>query len=92
LSEGFDEGMIGGHFRRRLMAESAVKRLAKLRGERDALNAREAELKREAAGEIGAALIQAGADALDPAKLVKIVRQIVQVGEDEALKRLGVKA
>ena len=74
------------------MAESAVKRLAKLRGERDALNAREAELKREAAGEIGAALIQAGSDALDPAKLVKIVRQIVQVGEDEALKRLGAKA
>lgn len=74
------------------MAESAVKRLAKLRGERDALNAREAELKREAAGEIGAALIQAGADVLDPAKLVKIVRQIVQVGEDEALKRLGAKA
>ncbi|WP_256926803.1 DUF6437 family protein [Sphingomonas sp. TZW2008] len=84
--------MIDEDFGRRSMAESAVKRLAKLRGERDALNAREAELKREAAGEIGAALIQAGADALDPAKLVKIVRQIVQVGEDEALKRLGAKA
>ncbi|MDO6414357.1 DUF6437 family protein [Sphingomonas sp. BIUV-7] len=70
------------------MADSAVKKLARLRGEREVLDAREAELRREAAGEIGAALLQVGADAIEPAKLAKIVRQVVKLGEDEALKRL----
>ena len=68
--------------------ESALKKLSKLREDRAALNAREAELAREAAAELGTYMMEAGADGIDPAKLTRIVKAVLKVGDDEALKRL----
>ncbi len=65
-----------------------LKGLAKLREERAALDAREAKLKQEAAAELGEVMVAAGAHMIDPKMLSRIVTRVVDLGEDEALKRL----
>lgn len=69
-------------------SQGALAALAKVKKDRQALADREAELRVQAAGEIGAVVLEAGAEDMDPAKLGKLVKLAVQLGEDEALKRL----
>ncbi len=66
----------------------ALKGLAKLQEERLALDAKEAKLKQEVAAELGEVMVAAGAHMIDPKTLSKIVAKVVDLGEDEALKRL----
>ena len=67
---------------------SALDALKKLRGEQEKLDAREAELKAEAASELGRILVEVGAEVLDPAKLRMLVKRALELGIDPALERL----
>ena len=69
--------------------ESALKKLARVRKERVSVEAREMEIRREAAVELGEDILDAGAESIEPAKLVRIVKLVASLGEEEALKRLG---
>ena len=62
--------------------------LMKLRNERQELDAREAKLRDDAAGELGKLLVECGAEALDPAQLRALIRQSMTLGIEVSLQRL----
>lgn len=66
----------------------ALGALKKLRDEQDKLAAREAELKAEAASELGKVMLDCGAETLEPAQLRRLMASIHQLGIEESLKRL----
>lgn len=67
----------------------ALAQLQRLQAERAALDEREAKLRRDAAEEIGAMLLAAGADAIDPDGLKQVVQAVKKLGVPAALARLG---
>lgn len=71
---------------------SALSGLAKLAQERREMDARETQLRAQAAVEIGTQLLAAGAESIDLKQLEKIVRRTSELGPDEALRRLMAKA
>ncbi|WP_299309654.1 DUF6437 family protein [uncultured Croceicoccus sp.] len=63
--------------------------LTRLREQRAELDAREAELRDKAAQELGAMLLECGAETLEAGKLKRLVKQASAMGLDAALERLG---
>ncbi|GGD84419.1 DUF6437 family protein [Croceicoccus mobilis] len=63
--------------------------LTRLREQRAELDARETELRENAAQELGAMLLECGAETLEAGKLKRLVRQASAMGLDAALERLG---
>ena len=70
---------------------SARNALKKLREQRDELDAQEARLRDEAAGELGKVLVECGAETIEPAQLKRVVQASMTLGIDETLKRLAAK-
>ena len=72
------------------MARSRNARTAlnRLREQRAELDAREAQLREEAAQELGRMLLDCGAETLEAAKLKRLVKQASAIGIDAALERL----
>ena len=68
---------------------SALGALKRLRGEQERLAAREAELKAEAAGELGRMLVETGVEMLDPGKFRELVKRTIDLGIDPALASLA---
>lgn len=56
---------------------------------REEAEAREAQLRRAAAEEMGLSLLKADAGVADPATLMKIISAVVQLGSEAALARLN---
>jgi hypothetical protein len=71
---------------------SALTGLAKLAEERRDMEAREMQLRAEAAVEIGTALLGVGAEKIDLKLLEKVVKKVGELGATEAMKRLDAKA
>jgi hypothetical protein len=71
---------------------SALTGLAKLAEERRDMDAREVQLRQEAAVEIGTALLGVGAEKIDLKLLEKVVKKVGELGASEAMKRLDAKA
>ena len=67
---------------------SARNALKKLREQRDELDAQEARLRDEAAGELGKVLVECGAETIEPAQLKQVVQASMKLGIDEVLRRL----
>ena len=63
--------------------------LKKLREQREELDAQEARLREEAAGELGKVLVECGAETIEPAQLKQLVRATLALGIEDALKRLS---
>ena len=59
-----------------------------LREQRAALDARETQLREEAAQELGRMLLDCGAETLEAAKLKRLVKHASAMGIDAALERL----
>lgn len=68
---------------------SARNALKKLREQREELDAQEARLRDEAAGELGKVLLECGAETIEPAQLKQLIRASLTIGIDDALKRLS---
>jgi hypothetical protein len=68
---------------------SARNALKKLREQRDELDAQEARLRDEAAGELGKVLVECGAETIEPAELKQLIRASLAIGIEDALKRLS---
>lgn len=68
---------------------SARNALKKLREQREELDAQEASLREEAAGELGKVLLECGAETIEPAQLKQLIRASLTIGIDDALKRLS---
>ena len=71
---------------------TALSGLTRLAEERRQLDAREEELRAQAAVEIGAAMLAAGAEKIELKLLERIVRKVGEICEAEALKRLDARA
>jgi hypothetical protein len=67
-------------------ARSALNRLREQRAE---LDAREAQLREQAAQELGRMLLECGAETMEAAKLKRLVNKALDMGIDAALERLG---
>lgn len=67
----------------------ALGALKKLRDEQDKLAAREAELKADAANELGKVMLDCGAEAIEPAQLRRLMSSVRQLGIEESFKRLA---
>lgn len=67
----------------------ALDALRKLRMQRQELDARETELRKKAAGELGAMLLECGAESLDPGELKALLRAAITLGTGTALQRLA---
>ena len=81
-----------GQRKDRLMARSkpsARNALKKLREQREELDAQEARLREEAAGELGKVLLECGAETIESAQLKQLIRASLTIGIDDALKRLS---
>ena len=65
-----------------------VKALARLRAEREGFEKRERELRREAAVELGEAVLKAADLALEPAQVAQLVSAVVKHGFDAAMALL----
>jgi len=75
-----------------MMARSkpgALDALRKLREQREQLDAREATLREQAAGELGKLLLECGAETLEQAKLRSLLQRTTTLGIDAALERLA---
>lgn len=62
--------------------------LQRLREQRDALDAKERELREAAANELGQVLVDCGAETLEPTRFRQLMRQAMALGIDETLRRL----
>lgn len=81
-----------GQRKDKLMARSkpsARNALKKLREQREELDAQEARLREEAAGELGKVLLECGAETIEPVQLKQLIRASLTIGIDDALKRLS---
>jgi hypothetical protein len=67
----------------------ALDALRKVREQREALDAREAELRAQAAGELGKLLVECGAEMLEPSKLKMLLQRTTALGIDTSLERLA---
>ena len=67
----------------------ALEALRKLQEQRSQLDAREHELKRQAAAELGAVLLDCGAEQVPLADLKLLLRAAVKLGPRAAIERLG---
>jgi len=67
----------------------ALGALKKLRDEKDKLAAREAELKAQAANELGQVMLDCGAEAIDPAQLRRLMMSVQALGLEETMKRMA---
>ena len=63
--------------------------LRKIQEQRSQLDAREAELKRQAAAELGEILLDCGAEQVPAAELKALLRAAVKLGPRAAIERLG---
>lgn len=63
--------------------------LQRLRDQRDALDAKERELREAAANELGQVIVECGAETLEPARFRQLIRQAMTLGIDETLRRLA---
>lgn len=63
--------------------------LQKLREQRQALDAKERELREAAATELGQVIVECGAETLEPAQFRQLIRQAMALGIDESLRRLA---
>lgn len=67
---------------------TSVKALARLRAERDAFDKRELEARRDAAIELGDAVLKAADLALDPAQVATVMTAVVKHGFEGAMALL----
>jgi len=67
----------------------ALGALKKLRDEQDKLAAREAELKAQAAIELGQVMLDCGAEAIEPAQLRRLMMSVQALGLEETMKRMA---
>lgn len=63
--------------------------LTRLREQRAELDAREADLREKAVQELGAMLLECGAETLEAGKLKRLVKQASTMGLDAPLERLS---
>lgn len=68
---------------------SAVDALIRLQAQRSELDARETELRTDAANELGKVLLECGAETIEPAKLRLLLKQTIVLGIDAALAKVG---
>ena len=68
---------------------TAREALMKLQEQRTQLDAREAQLREEAASELGKVLIECGAEKIDPAQLRQLLRHAMTLSIDKALGKLS---
>ena len=67
----------------------ALEALRKLQNQRRELDAREAQLKHKAAGELGEMLLQCGAESFEPSELKALLKVVAKLGPKAALERLS---
>lgn len=68
---------------------SAVDALIRLQAQRSELDARETQLRTDAANELGKVLLECGAETIEPAKLRLLLKQTIVLGIDAALAKVG---
>jgi predicted component of type VI protein secretion system len=68
---------------------SARDALSKLKEQRLKLDEEETKLRTQVAQDLGRLLLDCGAETLDPTHLKQLVRHTLNLGADEALKRLS---
>lgn len=68
---------------------SARDALSKLKEQRLKLDEEETKLRTQVAQDLGRLLLDCGAETLDPTHLKQIVRRALDLGAEEALKRLS---
>jgi hypothetical protein len=68
---------------------SALGALKKLREQRDELDAQEAQLRVDAAAELGNVLLECGGEVIEPAQLRLLIRAALATGIEQSLKRLS---
>ena len=67
----------------------ALDALKKLKAQRSELDLREAELRHQAAVELGHIVLECGAELMDSGQLKSLLKAIVNLGPDVALERLA---
>lgn len=67
----------------------ALEALRKLQDQRRELDAREAQLKQKAAGELGQLLLECGAESFEPGDLKALLKVVAKLGPKTALERLS---
>jgi Family of unknown function (DUF6437) len=67
---------------------SALDALRKVHAQRSQLDAKESELRQQAAGELGQIVLECSAEQIDPAQLRSLLKAAVRLGSKEALERL----
>ena len=67
----------------------ALEALRKLQEQRSQLDAKEAELKRQAAAELGEILLDCGAEQVPVAELKALFKAVARLGPRVAIERLG---
>ena len=67
----------------------ALEALRKLQEQRSQLDAREHELKRQAAAELGEILLECGAEQVPVAELKTLLKAVAKLGPKAAIERLG---
>ena len=67
----------------------ALEALRKLHEQRRELDAREAQLKQKAAGELGQLLLECGAESFEPSELKALLKVVTKLGPKVALERLS---
>ena len=71
---------------------SAVAALRKLEADRLSLDERQKELEKQAALEMGSVILGTGIETFSKKGLARAAVELAKLGEEEALKRLGVSA
>lgn len=67
----------------------SLEALRKLREQRRELDAREAQLKHKAAGELGQLLLKCGAESFGPGELRALIKVVAKLGPKAALEGLS---
>ena len=67
----------------------ALEALRKLREQRRELDAREAQLKSTAAGELGQMLLECGAESFEPGELRALMKVVARLGPKATIERLS---
>ena len=68
---------------------SAREALRKVREEREALDQREAQLRKEAAADLGKVLVDCGAETIEPGQLRELIQRTMLLGIGASLERLA---
>ena len=67
----------------------ALEALRKLQDQRRELDAREAQLKQKAAGELGQLLLDCGSESFEPRDLKALLKVVAKLGPKTSLERLS---